>query len=544
MQNLLLPLPVGPALVAVPPPPENFLTKAARRQAPALPMHRSTRSRSQPQVSGVRQRFASHAALLVFLFAATLLRAELYLAQGVLVGEVTATTAILQTRLTAAPKLDATGDIPGAAGFVRFEISPERNFMGSRFTGWTQARATSDHIVKAFVDGLKPGTTYFYRALYQPTDRNGPSPARANDNSAGSFKTLPAASTAAPVNFVLTSCLNYSFFREGHKGGKNAKGMPAYTGADRELGYPALEPLAKLAPDFVIIDGDCVYYDHPAATAARTQKELRKKWHEQYAMPRFVSLFSRTATYWLKDDHDYRKNDSDPTGDYEPSHDLGIATFREQAPITNPADRNPVTYRTHRIGRDLQLWMVEGRDYRSANNLPDGPAKTIWGAEQRAWLQRTLQESDATFKILISPSPLIGPDDGSKRDNHVNPRGFKHEGETFLAWLKDHGVKPGQFYILSGDRHWKYHSQHATGFEELTCGALNRENSRLGRNPGDPQSTDPEAKVKQFYTDSPMSGGFLQVSVSPSAGGGAARIHFKHYDDRGAVLYEHTRAAP
>jgi alkaline phosphatase D len=466
--------------------------------------------------------------------------ADLHLAQGIVAGEVTTHSAILQTRLTATPGLDSTGDVPGAIGHVRFEFAPSESFTGAQITPWTRANAEADFIVKAFVDRLQPGTRYYYRALYSSGSTPPADNSRVLRSPTAMFKSLPSPGMAAPVNFVITSCLNYSFFREGHKGGKNAKNsIPAYTGADRELGYPALEPLAKLAPDFVIIDGDCVYYDHPVERTARTLVQLRKKWHEQYAMPRFVHLFSRTATYWLKDDHDHRRNDSDATGDYEPSHALGIATFREQVPIINPAERNAVTYRTHRMGRDLQLWFVEGRDYRTPNDAPDGPQKTIWGAEQRAWLQRTLKESDATFKILVSPSPLIGPDDGSKRDNHVNPRGFKHEGESFLGWLKENGVKPGQFYILSGDRHWKYHSQHATGFEEFTCGALNRENSRLGRAPGDPQSTDPDAKVKQFYTDNPMSGGFLRVAITPAAGAATARIQFQHYDDKGAVLYEY-----
>lgn len=465
--------------------------------------------------------------LLGIAFSVVLRAAEpLHLAQGTVAGEVTSTSAILQTRLTATPALDRTGDVPGAAGFVRFEISTTESFTPAttRTTPVLPARAEADFIVKAFVSDLQPATRYHYRASF------GPNPTATQRSATGSFKTSPAASSAAPVNFVLTSCLNYAFFREGPKG--DAK--KAYSGPDRDLGYPALEPLAKLAPDFVVLDGDCVYYDHPAATAAKTQTELRKKWHEQYAMPRFVQLFRRTATYWLKDDHDHRKNDSDATGDYEPSHALGIATFREQVPLINPTTPAAPTYRTHRIGRDLQLWFVEGRDYRTPNRGPDGPQKTIWGAEQRAWLQRTLEESDATFKILISPTPLIGPDDASKRDNHVNPDGFKHEGESFLAWLRDNGIRQGQFYILTGDRHWKYHSQHYTGFEEFACGALNRENSRLGRAPGDRQSTDPESKVKQFYTDNPASGGFLHVSVADR------KITFTHHDDRGTVLYRHS----
>src|SRR5690606_2923006 len=118
------------------------------------------------------------------------------------------------------------------------------------------------------------------------------------------------------------------------------------------------------------------------------------------------------------------------------SHELGIATFREQVPIVDPSNSRAVTYRTQRMGRDLQLWFVEGRDYRSPNTMPDGPGKTLWGAEQKAWLQRTLRASDATYKILVSPTPMIGPDDAYKRDNHVNTEGFRHEGEGFFSWLK------------------------------------------------------------------------------------------------------------
>lgn len=451
-----------------------------------------------------------------------------HLAQGVLTGEVTATTAILQTRLTAVTEI-TNGDVAGAPGTVRFEVAGNEAFRDSRFTAWLTAAPESDFILQAQVVNLQPGTVYYYRAIYGPDQTSAARP-----SAVARFKTLPAVSAAAPLSFVLTSCLNYAFFHEG------TKGQPGYQGTDRMLGYPALEPIIRLQPDFVIIDGDAVYYDHPVATRAKTLVELRRKWHEQYVQPRFVKLFERAPTYWLKDDHDYRINDSDTTGDYEPSHELGIATFREQVPVVNPADPKAVTYRTHRMGRDLQVWFVEGRDYRSANALPDGPDKTIWGAEQKAWLQRTVKESDATFKILVSPTPLIGPDDAGKKDNHVNPRGFRHEGEAFLAWLKANDIAPGTFFIVCGDRHWKYHSKHATGFEEFSAGALNRENSRMGRPPGDPGSTDPQSLVNQLYTDKTPSGGFLRVALQPGSGPADSQLEFIHHDDRGDVLYTHV----
>ena len=84
----------------------------------------------------------------------------------------------------------------------------------------------------------------------------------------------------------------------------------------------------------------------------------------------------------------------------------GQEIFRQQVPL------GKTIYRTFRWGRDLQIWFTDGRDFRSPNDIPDGPEKTIWGTEQKAWLQRTLLESDATWKILISPTPIVGPDRG------------------------------------------------------------------------------------------------------------------------------------
>ena len=94
-----------------------------------------------------------------------------------------------------------------------------------------------------------------------------------------------------------------------------------------------------------------------------------------------------------------------------------------------------MSYRTIRWGRDLQIWLTEGRDFRSPNKQADGPEKTIWGVEQKAWFQRTVKESDATWKVLISPTPLVGPDRRGKNDNHANA-GYAHEGDELRAWIQ------------------------------------------------------------------------------------------------------------
>lgn len=457
---------------------------------------------------------------LVFLSAA---QGRIFHAQGELAGEVTQTTAILQSRLTAGPGLE-DGDVPGAAGWGKFEYADSADFSTANQTEWLEAQAGNDYIIRTQLRGLQPGRRYFYRLVF------GRERSQTQTGPVRTFKTLPARDQPVRVRLVVGNCMNYAFFFDGPKGdGRNARA----DAADRRLGYPAMESIRRLQPDFFVGAGDNVYYDHPATTAAKTLPELRRKWHEQFVLPRVVDLVGQTATYWLKDDHDYRYNDADRTGNREPSHELGLRTFREQMPVVAAADSGEVTYRTVRCGQLLQLWMVEGRDYRSPNRSPDGPDKTLWGAEQKAWLQRTVPASDAAFKILISPTPLIGPDDAYKRDNHTG--GFRHEGEEFFAWLK--AKEQTDFYIITGDRHWHYHSRHPSGYEEFACGALNTENSRLGRAPGDPRSTDPEARVTQFYTDARPTGGYLLVEVTPAEQGEPARLRFSVQDEWGKELY-------
>ena len=457
--------------------------------------------------------------------------AEVFHAQGEMAGEVATTSAVLQSRLTASPGLQE-GDVPGASGWGKFRYSENADLSSARETDWLQAVSENDFILKTKVAGLRPAQTYYYRLVY------GADKEQAQEGPLRRFKTLPTPDQPAPVRFVVGNCMNYAFYFDGLKGDtKKARENEQ----DRQLGYPSMESILKLQPDFFVGAGDNVYYDHPAKTAAKTLPELRRKWHEQFALPRVANLVGAVSTFWMKDDHDYRYNDADPSGDKAPSHELGIKTFREQMPVVDPADPQAVTYRTLRYGKWLQVWMTEGRDYRSANAAPVGPGKSIWGAEQKAWLQRTLLASDALYKILISPTPMVGPDDAYKKDNHVSPEGFRHEGEEFFQWLKANNMK--NFYIITGDRHWHYHSIHPSGYEEFACGALNTENSRLGRAPGTRGSTDPESKVKQLYTDAEPTGGYLLVELLPDKGQSSVQLRFRVQDELGKELYSHIKTA-
>ncbi len=138
---------------------------------------------------------------------------------------------------------------------------------------------------------------------------------------------------------------------------------------------------------------------------------------------------------------------------------------------------------------------------------------------------------------------MIGPDDKRKKDNHCDIGGFQHERDEFFAWLKKTGIDRRNFYLMCGDRHWQYHSIHPTGIEEFSCGALVDANSRLGRKPGDPESTDPDGLIKQPYQQNPRSGGFLEVTSRPGTSAKRATLTMTWRDEFGRVLHEHTKTA-
>jgi alkaline phosphatase D len=449
--------------------------------------------------------------------------APLYLGQGTMSGEATANSIYLQTRLTATETLDASGDVPGRLGVVAFRWGTDSQLQAAKQTEFQPAVAERDFIVRAQLTNLQPGSQYFYQAVY------GTEPDRTQLGPICRFKTLPGPDSDTTVRFVMGSCMNYNKFMYGEEA--KASGPVTATAEDKRLGYPAFAAIAELQPDFFIGTGDIVYYDNPK-NDARTLPELRKCWHEQFRFPRIIDCLSQTSAYWSKDDHDFRFNDSDNLGDRLPQPSTGIEVFREQLPIHAADDRSSPTYRTHRVNRDLQLWFSEGRDYRSPNKMADGPQKSLWGEQQRQWLQDSLKASDARWKFLITPTPMVGPDDSYKTDNHVNLGGFRHEADQFFAWLNENQIK--NFYTFCGDRHWQFHSIHPSGVEEFACGALNDENSREGVPPGDPKGTDPERLVQQPFTYNEPTGGFLFIKVG-------ANLTIEFRDDQGNVAYSLTK---
>ncbi len=382
------------------------------------------------------------------------------------------------------------GAVPGAKGIVRILYKPEGD-TEFKVTPWHKVDPNADFTHQFRLADLQSGTQYVIEVEYGANKYLG------RRTLSGTFRTAPAPDTVAPVTFTVIT---------GQR----------YPDRDSDNGFKIYGQMLKLDPDFFVHTGDILYYDELAKTPALAN------WHWQriYSFGSAVEFHKNVASYFMKDDHDTLVNDSWPTMETTFMGDLtferGMEIFREQVPMGDK------TYRTVRWGKDLQIWMVEGRDFRSPNTMEDGPDKTIWGAEQMAWFKRTVQESDATFRVLISPTPVVGPDRPNKSDNHANSA-FAHEGNLLREFI----ASQKNMVVVCGDRHWQYVSVDAThGVKEYSSGPASDEHAGGWTN----DMVFPE----HIYLN--VVGGFLAVTIERQDGKTA--LIARHYGVDGEILNE------
>lgn len=440
-------------------------------------------------------------------------------ATGVKVGEVSDTSAIVWLRLTAAAQHNARGAwlgyktrplpsdmkveqlkgaCPGAPGRVRLRYGTTADLKNASVTEWLDVTARTDFTRQIALTKLQPGTVYHYSAeTSSPDGKTVHAPLR------GRFQTAPPADQYADIVFTVVSC-------------------SAYKDLDHADGYNVYPAMGRLDPKFFVHTGDNVYYDNDEVLVNSVEL-ARHHWHRMHALPRHVAFHRHVPGYWEKDDHDCLFDDCWPGQKNSRTAPLtfaeGLALFREQVPL---GER---TYRTFRWGRGLQIWLTEGRDFRSPNNMKDGPTKTIWGAEQKKWLMESIVKSNADYKLLISPTPLVGPDRKNKNDNHSNA-GFTHEGNELRHFFQKH--LPERFAWINGDRHWQYHSVHPeTRVHEFGCGTVSDEHA--GGTPGED---------KRYHRFHRVRGGFLSVTFRRN--GNASTLVLRHHDVNGKVVYEYA----
>jgi alkaline phosphatase D len=386
------------------------------------------------------------------------------------------------------------GAVPGSAGEMRL-LFKKKGTRTWKEMSWMPVTNSTDFSGKFHLKNLQPGTEYDIKVEAKPI---GGKTVSAFLN--GRFATTVEKGSEKAVHFMVTTCHEYD-----HKDEPDGKGFKIY------------KHMQALSPDFLVHTGDVLYYDYKAKSVPLAYWH----WQRMFGLTNCIDFYRQVPCYFMKDDHDTWMNDCYPQSKTrfmgELTFNEGVKIFREQVPMS--AEQKP--YRTFRWGKDLQIWVMEGREYRMDNTLPDGPEKTIWGKEQMAWFKDTFNASDATFRVLISATPIVGPDRPQKRDNHANS-GFAHEGAMIREFLSQHK----NVFVACGDRHWQYVSKDSkTGLMEFSCGPGSDQHAS-GWNKDDVL---PEHQYLNIV------GGFLGVEVKRESG--EPTIRFTHYSVDGKKLF-------
>jgi alkaline phosphatase D len=323
---------------------------------------------------------------------------------GVASGEVRPTSAVVWTR---APQ----------AGPVTAQVARDSRFRHVVVRRTASARPTADLTVQVHLTSLRPGTHYFYRF------RRGALTSRV-----GSFETAPPAASSKTIRFALSG---------------DADAQPP--------AYNRFETYARMAAernDFDVNLGDTIYSDseHPGVPPALTVAAKQAKYRTNLAVPALQRLRASAGVYNHWDDHEFVNDFSraENPAVFAP----GVRAFREYMPVTYSPARG--LYRTFRWGRNLELFFLDERSFRSAKasaggacNTPSGavdlaptappsvrnafaalipplaqpvapaclatindPARTMLGADQYARFTSAIAASTATFKVIVNEVPI------------------------------------------------------------------------------------------------------------------------------------------
>ncbi|WP_217447495.1 alkaline phosphatase D family protein [Maribellus comscasis] len=385
------------------------------------------------------------------------------------------------------------GACPGAPGEVKLIYYPLLNSDNKTETDWIAVDEKKNYTTQWQLENLRPNTKYVVEIEARLNNKS-----KVSDKTEGAFRTPPTEKTEEDIEFCIVTCHDY--WRK-----------------DTTDGHKIYNSMIKMFPDFYVHTGDIEYYDKPEPYAL-TEELMRFKWDRLFALPLQRKFWTQVTSYFMKDDHDALKNDAWPGQTYGTvPWDRGIEIFeKEQFPYHNKF------YKTIRWGKDLQIWITEGRNYRSSNNIPDGPEKTIYGKEQMDWLFKTLKESDATFKVIINANPVLGPDRENKNDNYSNSK-YAFEGEQIRNFLNQFD----NVYLCNGDRHWQYVTHLPdTNLWEFSCGA----GADMHAGGWDQEDLRPEHRFLR------VKGGFLRGEVSRE--NGKPKLTFQHYDVNGEMVHE------
>jgi alkaline phosphatase D len=216
--------------------------------------------------------------------------------------------------------------------------------------------------------------------------------------------------------------------------------------------------IAARSPDAVILLGDNVYAD------TRDEAAIRAKWEELASTEGFAAMRAGTTLLATWDDHDFGENDAGRDYPLRERSQVAFLDFLGESPDSPRRAREGVyeSYTFGPPGKRTQVILLDTRYHRSplVKRESRGPYEdgrhgfylqdpsanaTMLGAEQWAWLERTLAEP-ADLRLIGSSIQVVAEDHFWERWDQ-----FPQERSRLLSLLQSSGANGVIF--LSGDRH-------------------------------------------------------------------------------------------
>lgn len=350
---------------------------------------------------------------------------------------------------------------------------------GTRPESEITAPVSAEHDFTAQVQlaALKPDTPYRYAVR---CDRDGLP-------RSGEIHTAPLPTQAAGVRFAWS----------GDVGGQNVC-------RDTQHGYAIFNLVHARQPAFFIALGDMIYADDPCQSRGRygneqlagldhpavTLPDFWAVWRYHRSDPAFQKFLESVPIVSTWDDHE-TMNDSGPHRDSYPAdpekHLLATArqAFLDYQPLRPPAEDPTRIYRSIRWGKHVELFVLDMRQYRDANEAADDPQqpKTLLSATQRDWFVKGVTASEATWKVVVSSVPISIPVCSGPRGcdgwaNFNQNTGFENELTAVLRALQAARVRnmvwlTTDVHFATAFRYTPFVDDRDFHFVEFVAGPLN-----------------------------------------------------------------------
>jgi alkaline phosphatase D len=286
-------------------------------------------------------------------------------------------------------------------------------------------------------------------------------------------------------------------------------------------GMRIYEAMRLRLPDFFIHSGDSIYADGPIpaqlttesgrvwrnltseakSKVAETLDDYRGNYRYNLMDENIRRFNAEVPQIWQWDDHEVVNNWSpgkqlDERYNSKDIHSLvdrGRQAWLEYAPMRlQGGDGHGRVYRRFGYGPMLDVFVLDMRSYRGANDDNLGDAKPFLGREQLDWLKASLKASTAQWKVIAADMPIgLGVPDGEvspgieRWDAVANgdpgpAQGRELEIAELLGFLRAQQVR--NFVFLTADVHYcaahHYHPDRAAfqdfePFWEFVAGPLN-----------------------------------------------------------------------